>query len=79
MNEYSTRTWLALEIFAVIFVLIMLSSSLPVVTNLPNLTALHAHALVVSDGVLDFHVFGGTNFSLLNEGNTFRDFLFSRF
>ena len=43
MNEYSPKTWLALEIFAVIFVLIMSSSSLPVVTNLPNSTALHAH------------------------------------
>ena len=31
-----------------------------------------ACTLVVSDGVLDFHVFGGTNFSLMNEGNIFR-------
>ena len=38
-----------------------------------------ACTLVVSDGVLDFHVFGGTNFSLMNEGNIFREFLFSRF
>ena len=29
--------------------------------------------------VLDFYVFGGTNFSLMNEGNIFREFLFSRF
>ena len=29
--------------------------------------------------VLDFHVFGGTNFSLMNEGNIFCEFLFSRF
>ena len=35
--------------------------------------------LVVSDGVLDFHAFGDTNFSLMNEGNIFREFLFSRF
>ena len=33
----------------------------------------------LSDGVLDFHVIGGTNFSLMNEGNIFREFLFSRF
>ena len=38
-----------------------------------------ACTLVVSDGVLDFHVFGGTNFSLMNEGNIFCEFLFSRF
>ena len=75
MNEYSPKTWLALEIFAVIFVLIMSSSSLTVVTNLQNSTALHE----VSDGVLDFHVFGGTNFSLMNEGNIFCEFLFPRF
>ena len=43
MNEYSRITWLALEIFAVIFVLTLLRSALPVVTNLPNSTALHAH------------------------------------
>ena len=33
-----------------------------------------ACTLVVSDGILDFHVFGGTNFSLMNEGNIFREF-----
>ena len=38
-----------------------------------------ACTLVVSDGVLDFHVFDGTNFSLMNEGNIFRKFLFSHF
>ena len=38
-----------------------------------------ACTLVVSDGVLDFDVFGGTNFSLMNEGNIFREFLFSHF
>ena len=43
MNEYSTKTWLALEIFSVIFVLTKSRSSLPVVTNLPNSTPLHAH------------------------------------
>ena len=65
-------SWLALEIFAVIFVLTMSRSSLPVATNLQNSTALHAHWY-------DFHVFGGTNFSLMNEGNIFREFLFSHF
>ena len=78
MNEYSPKTWLALEIFAVIFVLIKSSSSLPVVTNLPNSTALHAH-WYFQTGFLDFYVFGGTNFSLINEDNIFREFLFSRF
>ena len=29
--------------------------------------------------VLDFHVFGGTNFLLMNEGNIFPEFLFSHF
>ena len=29
--------------------------------------------------VLDFHVFSGTNISLMNEGNIFREFLFSHF
>ena len=38
-----------------------------------------ACTLVVSDGVLDFHIFGGTNFSLMNEGNIFHVFLFSHF
>ena len=38
-----------------------------------------ACTLVVSDRVLDFHVFGGTNFSLMNEGNIFPEFLFSHF
>ena len=79
MNEYSPKTWLALEIFAVKFVLIRSSSSLPVVTNLPKSTALFACTLVVSDRVLDFHVFSGTNISLMNEGNIFREFLFLRF
>ena len=77
MNEYSPKTWLALEIFAVIFVLIMSSSSLPVVTS--SKFNSFAYTLVVSDGDLDFHVFDGTNFSLMNEGNIFREFLFSRF
>ena len=75
MNEYSSITWLALEIFAVIFVFTMSKLSLPVVPSLPNSTALHAHCTGI---VLDFHVFGGTNFSLMNEGNVFREFLFSR-
>ena len=44
MYEYSPKTWLALEIFAVIFhVWTMSRSSLPVVTNLLNSTALHEH------------------------------------
>ena len=43
LNEYAPKTWLALEIFAVIFVLTKSRSSLPVVKNLPNSTALHAH------------------------------------
>ena len=30
-----------------------------------------ACTLVVSDEVLDFHVFGGKNFSLMNEGNIY--------
>ena len=72
MNEYSPKVWLTLEIFAVIFVFTMLRSSLPVVTNLPNSTALHAHWY-------NFHVFGGTNFSLMNEDDIFCEFLFSRF
>ena len=51
-------------------------------TNLPNSTAQVACTLVVSD----FHVFGGTNyslmnenFSLVNEGNIFSEFLFFAF
>ena len=38
-----------------------------------------ACTLVVSDGVLDFHVFSGTFISLMNEGIIFREFLFSHF
>ena len=74
MNEYSPKTWLALEIFAVTFVLTMSRSSLPVVTNL-SIQQLCVNTLVV----LDFHVFGGTNFSLMNEGNIFHEFLTSCF
>ena len=53
------KTWLTLEIFAVIFVLYHVKIIIAcIVTNLPNSTALHAHS------VIDCHVFSGTNFSL---------------
>ena len=67
------------EIFAAILsplhveIVLMISSS--AVTNLPNSTALHSHSVqcytCVSLVVQTFR-------SLMNEGNIFREFLFSR-
>ena len=55
-----------------VFVLTMSISSLALVTNPPNSTALHAHTVV-----LDFCIFGASNFSLTNEGNVIlRVFIF---
>ena len=76
MNEYSPKTWLALEIFAVIFVLIMLSLSLPEwqIFQIQQL-CMHTGS---SDGVLDFQIFSGTNISLMN-GDISRVFIFCIF
>ena len=51
MNEYSPKTWLALEIFAVIFVLIK-SSSFIACSDKSSKFNTFACTLVVSEGVL---------------------------
>ena len=71
------KTWLALEIFAVIFVLTMSRSLKIAIACSDKSSKFNSFACTLV--VLDFFVFGGTNFSLMNEGNIFLEFLFLLF
>ena len=64
-------TRLALEIFAVIFVTIIIACS-------DKCSKFNNFSCTLGT-VLDLCVIGGSNFSLTNEGNIFGEFLFSCF
>ena len=73
MNEYSPITWLALKISAVIYCLEYAKIIIACSDKSSKFNSFVCTLVSVA-----FNALGGTNFSWMNEGKTFCEFLFSR-